>query len=54
MEEKIIILPVLPDTFEYQEYSQTDNQLISSSILDTAFSGSTDYIEYYAMMKIKT
>ena len=48
MEEKIIILPVLPDTFEYQEYSQADNQLISSSILDTVFSSSTDYIEYYA------
>ena len=48
MEENIIILPVLPDTFEYQEYSQADNQLISSSILDTVFSSSTDYIEYYA------
>ena len=48
MEEQIKILPVLPDTFEYQQYSQEDNQLISASILDTVFSSSTDYIEYYA------
>jgi len=48
MDEQIIILPVLPTTFEYQEYSQDDNQLISASILDTVFSSSTDYIEYYA------
>ena len=48
MDEKIIILPVLPDTFEYQEYSQEDNQLISASILDTVFSSSTDYIEFCA------
>ena len=48
MEEQIKILPVLPGTFEYQQYSQEDNQLISASILDTVFSSSTDYIEYYA------
>ena len=48
MDEQIIILPVLPTTFEYQEYSKDDNQLISASILDTVFSSSTDYIEYYA------
>ena len=48
MEEQIKILPVLPGTFEYQQYSQADNQLISASILDTVFSSSTDYIEYYA------
>ena len=48
MDENIIILPVLPTTFEYQEYSQDDNQLISGSVLDTVFSSSTDYIEYYA------
>ena len=48
MDEQIIILPVLPTTFEYQEYSNDDNQLISASILDTVFSSSTDYIEYYA------
>jgi hypothetical protein len=38
MDEQIIILPVLPTTFEYQEYSKDDNQLISASILDTVFS----------------
>ena len=48
MDENIIILPVLPTTFEYQEYSKDDNQLISGSVLDTVFSSSTDYIEYYA------
>ncbi len=48
MSEQLRILPVLPDTFEYQEYSQEDNQLISASILDTVFSSSSDYIEYYA------
>ena len=48
MDDQIIILPVLPTSFEYQEYSQEDNQLISGSVLDTVFSSSTDYIEYYA------
>ena len=43
----IIINPVDPTTFEYQEYSEKDNNLISSSRLDTAFTMSTDYIEYY-------
>ena len=47
-EENIIIRPVNPVTFEYQTYSEEDNNLISSSILDTAFTASTDYIEYYA------
>ena len=43
----ITINPVDPTTFEYQEYSEKDNNLISSSRLDTAFTMSTDYIEYY-------
>lgn len=47
-EENIIIQSVNPVTFEYQTYSEEDTTLISSSILDTAFTGSTDYIEYYA------
>ena len=46
-ENNIIINPVDPTTFEYQEYSEQDNNLISSSRLDTAFTMSTDYIEYY-------
>ena len=46
-ENNIIINPVDPTTFEYQEYSEQDSNLISSSRLDTAFTMSTDYIEYY-------
>ena len=41
------IIPLDPVTFEYQDYSQQDNDLISQATLDTDFSGSTDYIEYY-------
>ena len=50
MEERdnIVINQVDPTTFEYQQYTEKDSVLISSSRLDTAFSSSTDYIEYYA------
>ena len=41
------ITPINPDTFEYQTYSNSDENLIVQSELDTVFSGSTDYIEYY-------
>ena len=47
-ENKPIIVQVDPTTFEFQQYTEDDNILISSSRLDTAFSSSTDYIEYYA------
>ena len=47
-EQKIIINQVDPTTFEFQQYTEQDNILISSSRLDTAFTASTDYIEYYA------
>ncbi len=47
MENKIIIQPVSPDTFEFQDYSISDESLIVSNDLDTVFSGSTDYIEAY-------
>ena len=53
MKENIIILPVLPDTFDYQEYSQADNQLISSSILDTVFLVQRIILSIMLMMKIK-
>ena len=36
-----------PKTFEFQEYSSADEQLIVQSTLDTIFDASTDYIEYY-------
>ena len=45
MEEKVQILPVNPETFETQEYNSSDQELLTVSELDTAFSGSTDYIE---------
>ena len=48
MEDKTQILQVNPTTFEFQQYTEEDNILISSSRVDTAFTSSTDYIEYYA------
>ena len=47
-ENKTVIIQVDPTTFEFQQYTEEDNILISSSRLDTAFTSSTDYIEYYA------
>ena len=41
-----IVNIVDPDTFEYQTYSVEDEQLIVQTGLDTAFSASTDYVEY--------
>ena len=49
-----LILPINPDTFEYQTYSTLDEQLIVQSELDTVFSASTDYIEYYIYDQNKT
>ena len=46
MEEAQVIF-VNPNTFEYQEYQSSDIGLIALSDLDTAFTASTDYIEYY-------
>ena len=46
-ENQIIIQSVSPDTFEFQDYSTSDETLIVSNELDTVFSGSTDYIEAY-------
>ena len=41
----IIINRVNSETFEYQSYSSTDENLITSFNLDTSFSSSTDYVE---------
>ena len=56
MEEKnnIICTQVDPNTFEYQQYTEKDAVLISSSRLDTVFSSSIDYIEYYAYAEDQT
>ncbi len=47
MEDKIIINTVDPQTFEFQDYSTSDSELIAINQLDTVFSSSTDYIEAY-------
>jgi len=47
MEDNILILPTNPETFAVQSYSQEDVNIIPSFEFDTAFSQSTDYIEYY-------
>ena len=46
-ENEIIITPLDPATFEYQEYSDSDEALLTTSVLDTSFDKNTDYIEYY-------
>lgn len=47
MANEATIIPLDPQTFEYQDYSQADESIIATSNLDTAFTQSTDYIEYY-------
>ena len=47
MENKVLILPVNSQTFQIENYSIEDVSLISTLELDTEFSKSTDYIEYY-------
>ena len=47
MKDKVLILPVDSQTFEVIDYSTEDTSLISSFELDTEFSKSSDYIEYY-------
>jgi hypothetical protein len=47
MEEQILITPVDPITFELQDYTVQDTDIIAQFEVDTAFSQSTDYIEYF-------
>ena len=47
MEEQILITPVDPITFELQDYSVQDSDIIAKFEVDTVFSQSTDYIEYF-------
>ena len=47
MENQIQIFPVDSVTFELQTYSSQDTNIISSLEVDTTFSQSVDYIEYY-------
>ena len=47
MAEIINIQSVSPNNFEFQEYSSSDLNLITSTEVETSFNPSTDYIEYY-------
>ena len=47
MEEQILITPVDPITFELQDYSVQDSDIIAKFEVDTVFSQSIDYIEYF-------
>ena len=47
MEKNIVINTVNPQTFEFQDYSTSDEILIANNSLDTAFTASLDYIEAY-------
>jgi hypothetical protein len=47
MEEQISIIPVDPITFELQDYSVQDNEIIATFEVNTVFSQFTDYIEYF-------
>ena len=44
-ENNITILPINPNSFTLQEYSNSDQELIPSFVLDTVFDANTDYIE---------
>ena len=48
MEEQILITPVDPITFELQDYLVQDTNIIAQFEVDTVFSQSTDYIEYFS------
>ena len=47
MEDNILILPVNSSTFQVENYSTEDSSLISQVEIDTKFTQSSDYIEYY-------
>jgi hypothetical protein len=45
--EEIKIQQLDPTNFEFQDYIPSDQELISSSNLDTIFNSETDYVEFY-------
>ena len=47
MEDKVLILPVNSTTFQVENIQYQTQKLISQVEIDTEFSNSTDYIEYY-------
>jgi hypothetical protein len=47
MAEIVNILSINPNNFEFQEYSQEDNSLITSIEIETSFDPNTDRVEYF-------
>ena len=47
MAKEVTIQLLDPITFEYQSYSEMDTELIVQTNVETSFTASTDYIEYY-------
>jgi len=47
MAEIVNILSINPNTFEFQEYSQEDNSLITSLEIETSFDPRIDRVEYF-------
>ena len=47
MAKSITLSSINPQTFELQNYSATDNELITNFIVDPTFNPETDYISYY-------
>ena len=47
MSDKILILPISSETFDVENYTSKDSNLINNFEVDTNFTSSTDYIESY-------
>ena len=47
MAEIVNILSINPNNFEFQEYSQEDNSLITSLEIETSFNPNVDRVEYF-------
>lgn len=47
MEDKVLVFPVNNQTLKVEEYSSKDSSLIEQFEIDTSFTQSSDYIEYY-------
>ena len=47
MKDKVLVLPVNNQTLKVEEYSSKDSSLIEQFEIDTSFTQSSDYIEYY-------
>ena len=54
MNQNVNIYSVNPETFEFQEYSNSDENLILTQSLDTSFVQETDNVEFYVFNDNKT